>query len=160
MFALTAMVVLLASAEPAAEPAWMTRSAIRAERLHLLDERAKVVLPTMGLVLGGGAAIVLPVAFLVLGSSYVGIATYLAVILISGGSLGLVVGALSAVWLVMTAPKRQANADRLEALTNDLLAGRCRTEPGELPCRDRDSEQTRPKPMPAAPFVPLFVAPL
>lgn len=150
MLALTAMLLL---ANP--EPALLSRAEIRAERVRLLDERPSLVVPALGLFLGGALGLSLPIGFLAAATSYYGIAVYMAAILLTGGTVGLAVGVLSAICLVKLRPKVRAADERVKALDDDWRKGRCRTERGEPPCRDLPEAP----PAPVAPSVPIFIAP-
>ena len=159
---LTFTLLLVLQAEPAAgfladggarriqlvsdEAPLRTRAELLAERERLVALRPARLAPSLAVAFGGIGAGAGVVTFLLLASAYLGVAVYVAVLLLSVAAVALVVAVLATLYLVGTAAEHRA----LDAQVADLDAlyreGRCRTVPGQPPCRAEPRSERAPLP--------------
>lgn len=127
--------IRLVTDEAAVQPALlMSRAELVSERARLRELQPDVALPAVATIVGVAGTGLFLALFLVVGSSYFGIAVYLAVILISAAVVCLGVAAAGAIRLLHSGPQRRAIEAQIEEVDAAYRDGRCRNEPDQPPC--------------------------
>lgn len=112
-----------------------SRAELLAERERLNASRPPRMLPSLAAAFGGIGAGAALSGFFLLASSFQGVAVYVAVLLLSAAVVSLGVAVLAILYLVRTAPAQRAVDAQVAELDALYREGRCRTEPGQPPCR-------------------------